>query len=147
MSFISDLKTQMDEDLMFSIESGDDVLDDFEPKNIENLRDIQEHERLGILPRRRKKVSVCSNFSTFSNSSEQPYISMMSNASRGRKISTLSTGSLAMGRYSSEESVKARKTSEGNPSSLPQSCQTELSQAVACEDAEDMSNQPWPRQS
>ena len=86
------------------------------------------------LPRRRKKVSVCSNFSTFSNSSEQPYISMMSNASRERKISTLSTGSLATGRYSSEESVRARKTSEGIPSSLPQSCQTELSQAVACED-------------
>ena len=131
---------------MFSIESGDNVLDNFEPKNIENVRDIQEHERLGILPRRRKKVSVCSNFSTFSNSSEQPYISMMSNASRERKISTLSTGSLAIGRYSSEESVRARKTSEGIPSSLPKSCQTELSQAVACEDTEDLSDQPWLRQ-
>ena len=75
----------------------------------------RDEKGLRIIARRRKKASVCSNFSTFSSSSGQPYIAMMSNASRERKVSSLSAGSFSK---AGQDSVKPRKTSEVIPPAI-----------------------------
>ena len=73
--------------------------------------DDQKDEKESRLSRRRsKKASVCSNMSSISISSEQPYVALMSNLSRDRTLSSLSSDS-----YCDTRSSKTRKISEGVP--------------------------------
>ena len=73
--------------------------------------DDQRDEKESRLSRRRsKKASVCSNMSSISISSEQPYVALMSNLSRDRTLSSLSSDS-----YCDTRSSKTRKISEGVP--------------------------------
>jgi len=77
--------------------------------------DLKDEKDSKLSRRRSKKASVCSNMSTISISSEQPYVALMSNLSRDRKLSSLSSDSYCDTRHSSFGSSMTRKISEGAP--------------------------------
>ena len=66
---------------------------------------------LGTSQRRRKKFSVSSMMSSFSNTSDQPYLSLMSNLGE-RKLSSLSACGSVITKQSSEESVVSKTSSD-----------------------------------
>ena len=87
---------------------------------------------LGTSQRRRKKFSVSSMMSSFSNTSDQPYLSLMSNLGE-RKLSSLSACGSVITKQSSEESVVSKTSSDNK---YPVSNKKEVGQASS-EDYDD----------
>merc|ERR1711872_1117006 len=66
--------------------------------------DVKDDKDSRLFSRRSKKASVCSNMSAISISSEQPYMALMSNLSRDRKLSSLSSESYCDTRHMMSQS-------------------------------------------
>jgi len=107
--------------------------------------DIKDEKEGRLMRRRSKKASVCSNLSTFSISSEQPYMTLMSSVSRDRKLSSMSSDSSSDTRHSSFGSMKTRKISEGVPPFISMMGQNDSLPGHSCIN-ENVRDQKWTAQ-
>ena len=98
--------------------------------------DEEGDERGDLMMRKKsKKMSICS---TFSNLSGQPYISMMSNVSRDRKLSSTSSDT-------SGGSLRTRKISEGIPAFISMMAQNDSTADESLHN-ENLQDQSWVAQ-